>query len=71
MSDWRTIHEQKNQKKRFDNEIQFGDLNYDEDEEDESDTIMDNSTIQVNQDESLKNRVSLAQTNKSLNDMSQ
>jgi len=71
MSDWRTIHEQKKQKKRFDNEIQFGDLNYDEDEDDESETIIDNSTTQMNQDESLKNRVSLVQTNKPLNDMSQ
>ena len=71
MSDWRTIHEQKNQKKRFDNEIQFGDLNYDEDEDDESETIINNSTTQINQDESLKNGVSLFQTNKSLNDMSQ
>ena len=51
MSDWRTIHEQKKQKKRFDNEIQFGDLNYDEDEDDESETIIDNSTTQMNQDE--------------------
>ena len=62
---------QKKQKKRFDNEIQFGDLNYDEDEDDESETIIDNSTTQMNQDESLKNRVSLVQTNKPLNDMSQ
>jgi len=48
-----------------------GDLNYDEDEDDESETIIDNSTTQMNQDESLKNRVSLVQTNKPLNDMSQ
>ena len=55
MSDWRSIHEQKNQKKRFENEIQFGDLEDEDEEEDEDVTFINESTSQPNQDKRLKN----------------
>ena len=51
MSDWRSIHEQKNQKKRFENEIQFGDLEDEDEEEDEDVTFINESTSQPNQDD--------------------
>lgn len=52
MSDWRSIHEQKNQTKRFDHEIHFGDFEEDEEDEDDDECCINNETAQTNLDES-------------------
>ena len=48
MSDWRSIHEQKNQTKRFDHEIHFGDFEEDEEHEDDEEYCINNETSQTN-----------------------
>ena len=51
MSDWRSIHEQKNQTKRFDHEIHFGDFEEDEEDEDDDECCINNETAQTNLNE--------------------